>query len=434
MENLKSDDRSSRPKRNKPPLRVRKTGKTSRREFLRSAAALAVAHPIITLVQKGEAKRGVRPVLVYVGSYSSPQGPEGAVGHGQGIYLLEMDPANGALRQRDVFPNNANPAWLAFDPSRTHLYSANEISNYQGAASGSVSAYSIDRTTGGLTLLNTISSEGAGPAHVSVHPSGKYVFVANYHGGTVAVLPVRPDGELGAATDIKHDTGTIGPSRATSAPPGSFAISGHDKPHAHMVQADAAGKFVFATDLGLDQILIWKFDVDTGKLSPAPQESVVLPPGDGPRHFAFHPNGRWFYSLQEEASTLVTFDYDSATGKLSPKQTISTLPKRFTGTNFTSEVLISPDARFLYAANRLHDSIACFSIGGGGLLTFVGEEWTRDDYPRSFNIDPAGNYLFSCNQRADAITAYRVHRQTGALSFLGQYTPIGTPAAILFLT
>ena len=271
MENLKSDDRSSRPKRNKPPLRVRKTGKTSRREFLRSAAALAVAHPIFALVQKGEAKRGVRPVLVYVGSYSSPQGPEGAVGHGQGIYLLEMDPATGALRQRDVFPNNANPSWLAFDPSRTHLYSANEISNYQGAASGSVSAYSIDRTTGGLTLLNTISSEGAGPAHLSVHPSGKYVFVANYHGGTVAVLPVRPDGELGAATDIKHDTGTVGPSRATSAPPGSFAISGHDKPHAHMVQADTAGKFVFASDLGLDQILIWKFDVDTGKLSPAPQ-------------------------------------------------------------------------------------------------------------------------------------------------------------------
>lgn len=434
MENLKSDDRSSRPKRNNPPLRVRKRGKTSRREFLRSAAALAVAHPIFALVQKGEAKRGVRPVLVYVGSYSSPQGPEGAVGHGQGIYVLEMDPATGALRQRDVFPNNANPSWLAFDPSRTHLYSANEISNYEGAASGSVSAYSIDRTTGGLTLLNTISSEGAGPAHLSVHPSGKYVFVANYHGGTVAVLPVRPDGELGAATDIKHDTGTIGPSRATSAPPGSFAISGHDKPHAHMVQADTAGKFVFASDLGLDQILIWRFDVDTGKLSPAPQASVALPPGDGPRHFAFHPNGRWFYSLQEEASTLVTFDYDSATGRLSPKQTISTLPKRFTGTNFTSEVLISPDARFLYAANRLHDSIACFSIGGGGLLTFVGEEWTRDDYPRSFNIDPAGNYLFSCNQRADAITAYRVHHQTGALSFLGQYTPIGTPAAILFLT
>jgi len=408
--------------------------KTSRREFLLGAAALAVAHPIFPLLQEGKANRGGRPVLAYVGTYSSPQGPEGAVGHGQGIYLLEMDPPTGALRQRDAFASDVNPSWLAFDPSRTHLYSANEISNYQGDASGSVSAYSIDRTTGRLTLLNTVSSEGAGPAHLSVHPSGKYVFVANYHGGTVAVLPVHPNGELGAATDIKHDAGTIGPPRSASAPHGSFAISGHDKPHAHMVQADAAGKFVFASDLGLDQILIWKFDEDTGKLLPAPQTSVPLPPGDGPRHFAFHPNGRWFYSLQEEASTLVAFDYAPATGRLTPKQTISTLPKQFNGTNFTSEVLISPDARFLYAANRLHDSIACFSIGEGGLLTFTGEEWTRGDYPRSFNIDPAGNYLYSCNQRADAITAYRVNLRTGALSFLGQYTPIGTPAAILFFT
>lgn len=433
MKKLKSDYRGSGLKRINPLPPVRNLSKTSRREFLRNAAAIAVAHPIFALVQRGETKRDGHPVLAYVGSYSSPQGPEGAVGRGQGIYLLEMDPATGALQQRDVFPNDANPSWLAFNPSRTHLYSANEISNYQGAVSGSVSAYSIDRATGGLTLLNTVSSEGAGPAHLSVHPSGKNVFVANYHGGTVAVLPVRPNGELGAATDVKYDTGTIGPFRATSAPVGSFAISGHDKPHAHMVQADAAGKFVFASDLGLDQIFIWKFDVDTGKLSPTAQANVTLPPGDGPRHFAFHPNGRSFYSLQEEASTLVTFDYDSATGKLTPKQTISTLPKQFKGTNFTSEILISPDARFLYAANRLHDTIAWFSIGEGGFLTFVGEEWTRGDYPRSFNIDPSGNYLYSCNQRADAITAYRIHRQTGALSFLGQYTPIGTPAAILFL-
>lgn len=432
MEKAKSDDCHSGLELNSPALPARKTGKPSRREFLRTTTAAALAHPIGALVQKGAAKRGA--VLAYVGTYSSPQGPEGAAGHGQGIYLFEMDPGTGALRQRDVFPNDANPSWLAFDASRAHLYSANEISNYQGTASGSVSAYAIERTTGGLTLLNTVGSEGAGPAHLSVHPSGKYVFVANYHGGTVAVLPVRPNGELGAATDIKHDTATSGPARATSAPPGSFAISGHDKPHAHMVQSDAAGKFVFASDLGLDQIFIWKFDVDTGKLSPAPQASVPLPPGDGPRHFAFHPNGRWFYSLQEEASTLVTFDYDAISGKLTPKQTISTLPKQFKGTNFTSEVLLFPDARFLYAANRLHDTIAWFSIAENGLLTLVGEEWTRGDYPRSFNIDPTGNYLYSCNQRADAITAYRVHRQTGALSFLGQYTPIATPAAILFLT
>jgi len=433
VKKTKSHNRASAAKSEPVPPLFHQVGKTSRRDFLRSAAALAVAHPLFLPVAKSKPSRGVRPVLAYVGTYSSPQGPEGAVGHGQGIYLFEMHPETGALSQRDVVPNDSNPSWLALDPARTHLYSANEISNYQGTPSGSVSAYSIGLPSGHLTLLNTVSSEGAGPAHLSVHPSGKYVFVANYHGGTVAVLPVQPNGELGPATDVIHDSGTIGPSRAASAPSGSFAISGHDKPHAHMVQSDATGKFVFASDLGLDRIFIWKFAVDSGKLSPAPQASVALPPGDGPRHFSFHPNGRWFYSLQEEGSTLAAFDYDPITGKLAPKQTISTLPKGFQGTNFTSEVLISPDARFLYVANRLHDSIAWFSIGEGGLLTFAGEEWTRGDYPRSFNIDPVGNYLYSCNQRADAITTYRINRQTAALSFLGQYTPIGTPAVIIFL-
>ncbi|HXL08867.1 MAG TPA: lactonase family protein, partial [Candidatus Bathyarchaeia archaeon] len=309
----------------------------------------------------------------------------------------------------------------------------NEISNYKRTNAGSISAYSIDRPTGRLTILNTVSSEGAGPAHLSVHPSGKYVFVANYHGGTVAVFPVRPNGELGVATDVIHNSGTIGPIRATSAPPGSFAISGHDKPHAHMIQADPAGKFVLASDLGLDEIFIWKFDVETGKLSQVNPASVLLPPGDGPRHFAFHPSGQWFYSLQEEGSTLVTYDYDAEKGKLTAKQTVSTLPKDFKGTNFTSEVMISPDGRFLYAANRLHDTIAWFSIDDDGILTLAAEEWTRGDYPRSFTIDPAGNYLYSCNQRADGITTYRINRKTGALSFAGQYTAVATPAIMVFL-
>jgi 6-phosphogluconolactonase len=413
-------------------MQFRRDRTMSRRKFLRGAVGTAMIAPALPRVGKSQINRESRPVLAYVGTYSSPRGPEGAAGHGQGIYLLEMNPATGALLQRDLFLSDANPSWLALDPSRTRLYSANEISDYRGTASGSVSAYSIEKPTGRLTLLNTVSSEGAGPAHLSVHPSGKHVFVANYHGGTVAVFPVRSNGELGAATDVKHDGGLTGPVRATSAPPGSFAISGHDRPHAHMVQADPAGKFVLATDLGLDQIFVWKFDVHTGKLSPEPS-SAALPPGDGPRHFAFHPSGRWLYSLQEEASTLVTFDYDPATGTLTAKQTISTLPTDFKGTNFTSEVLVSADARFVYAANRLHDSIAWFSIGENGLLTSGGEEWTRGDYPRSFSIDPRGNYLHSCNQRADGITTYRINRKTGALSFAGQYTSIGTPATILFL-
>jgi 6-phosphogluconolactonase (cycloisomerase 2 family) len=399
----------------------------SRRALLKTAAALAA--PLQALQSA--------PILAYVGTYSSPQGPEGSRGNGQGIYLFEMNPVTGALVQRAVFPSNANPSWLAFDPSRTHLYAANETATSPGSSSGSVSAYSIDRTNGHLTLLNTVSSEGAGPAHLSVHPSGKWVLVANYAGGTVAVLPIQAGGKLGAATDVKRDHAQVGspvgPAHASSAPPGSFAISGHDSPHAHMIQSDPAGRFVLASDLALDRIFIWKFDGEHGTLA-ANDPAAVLPPGDGPRHFTFHPNGRWLYALTEEGSTLVTFDYDAARGRLTSKQTISSLPKGFSGTNYTSEVMVSADAKFVYAANRLHDSIAWFSIGATGTLTFAGETWTRGDYPRSFNIDPAGNFLYSCNQRGDAIATFRVDRKTGSLAFTGQYTPVGTPAIIIFLT
>ena len=339
-----------------------------------------------------------------------------------------------ALSQREVFASGSNPSWLAFDPSRTHLYAANETATFEGNKSGSVSSFAINRSNGHLSLLNTVSSEGAGPAHLSVHPSGKFVLVANYAGGTVAVLPIHSTGDLGSARDVKHNRGPVGPAHAASAPPGSFAISGHDTPHAHMIRSDPSGQFVLAADLALDRIFIWKFESGRGTLSPNDPPYVQLPPGDGPRHFAFHPNGRWLYSLQEEASTLVTFAYDAARGRLTSKQTVSTLPKGFTGTNFTSEVMVSRDAQFVYAANRLHDSIAWFSIGGDGTLTPAGEEWTRGDYPRSFNIDPTGNFLYSCNQRSDAIAAFRVDRKTGGLTFTGQYTPVGTPAIIIFLT
>lgn len=400
-----------------------------RREFLKSAPLLAGAGRLAA-----QPRGSRRAPLAYVASYSSPQGPEGSKGYGEGIYLFEMDPASGALSRREVFLNGDNPSWLAFDPSRTHMYSANETATYQSTDSGSVSAYSVEPSSGRLTLLNTRSSEGAGPCHVSVHPSGKYLLVANYYGGTVAVLPLGPNGALGPATDVHHDRGVPGPVHAASAPPGSFAISGHDRTHAHMIQADASGRFVFSADLGLDQILVWRFDGEKGRLLPGDSPVVKLPAGDGPRHFAFHPSGRWLYSLQEEASTLAVFDYDAANGRLTAKQTLSTLPLGFAGTNFTSEVLISADGRFLYAANRLHDSIAWFSIAAEGTLTLSGEAWTRGDYPRSFNIDPSGQFLYSCNQRSDAVACFRVNRQTGALTFTGQYTPVGTPAMILFLS
>jgi 6-phosphogluconolactonase (cycloisomerase 2 family) len=268
---------------------------------------------------------------------------------------------------------------------------------------------------------------------VSIHPSGRFLLVANYFGGSVAVLPILPDGRLGDATDIKNDVGTIGPTRATNAPPGSFAFSGHDRTHAHMIQADPSGRFVLHVDLALDRIFVWRFDDQKGVLTANEPPAVSLPPGDGPRHFHFHPNGRWFYSIQEEGSTIVLFDYDAVRGRLASRQTISTLPPGFAGSNFCSEILVSADGRFVYAGNRLHDSIGIFSVGPNGDLAFVGEEWTRGNYPRSFNFDPTGQFLYCCNQRADNIAVFRVNRSTGSLGFTGHYSSVGNPSHIVFL-
>jgi 6-phosphogluconolactonase (cycloisomerase 2 family) len=406
--------------------------KPTRREFVQTLSAWSALGWIKTGPGSsglGQGDVSAKRILAYVATYSSREGSN----HGQGIHILEMNPASGALEPKAIVKSESNPSWLAFNRNRTHLYAVNEIPSAD-TGPGSVSAYAVDRASGALTLLNTVSSEGARPAHLSVHPAAKHVLVANYGGGSVAVLPIQPDGRLASASDIKRHQGTAGPMKASSAPPGSFAISGHDRPHAHMIEADPSGRFVLAADLGLDELRVWRFDEAKGTLTPNDPPTAALPPGDGPRHFAFHPNGRWLYSLQEEASTIVTFDFDASTGRLRAKQTLSTLPAGFAGTNFTSEIVISPDARFIYAANRLHDSIAWFSIGADGMLTWIGEEWTRGDYPRSFTIDPSGEFLFSCNQRSDAIASFRINRRSGAPTFTSQYAPVGSPAQIVFLS
>ncbi|HPK72623.1 MAG TPA: lactonase family protein, partial [Vicinamibacterales bacterium] len=211
------------------------------------------------------------------------------------------------------------------------------------------------------------------------------------------------------------------------------AWGGHDRAHAHMVQADPSGRFVLHADLGLDRIFVWKLDERTGVLAPADTREMALPPGDGPRHFAFHPSGRWLYSIQEEGSTIALFDYDGATGGLAPRQTVSSLPPGFAGSSYGSGILVSADGRFVYAGNRLHDSISVFAVGRAGELTFAGSEWTRGDYPRSFAFDPAGRFLCCCNQRADNVTVFRVDSSTGALAFTGQYVPVGSPSGIVFV-
>ena len=379
------------------------------------------------------------PLMAYVGTFSSPLRDvlptqvDLPPGNGRGIHLFQVDRRTGALTPRGVYESGTSPNCLAINATGSRMYATNETDRVGDEKEGTVSAFAIDSTNGQLRLLNTVRSGGAGPTYLSLHPSGKYLLVANYFGGSVAVLPILPDGSLAAASDVKKDAGQIGPARATHAPPGSFAFSGHDRTHAHMILPDPAGRFVLHADLGLDRLFIWKFDETKGRLTPADTPMVALPPGDGPRHFHFHPNGRWFYSLQEEGSTIVLFHYDADRGRLTAQQTISSLPPGFTGSNFCSEILVSADGRIVYAGNRLHDSVAIFSIGQEGRLSFVGEEWTRGNYPRSFNFDPTGEFFYVCNQRADHVTVFRVSRETGGLTFTGHYTPVGNPSVIILL-
>ena len=397
----------------------------SRRRFIQGATAMAAGgRSLIAAAQPSK-----RKLVAFVGTYT---GAPGNLGNGEGIYAFDFDPVTGELSRRRLVAKTPSPSWIAIHPSKKDLYAVNEVADFSGG-SGSVSAFTIASATGDLTPINRISSEGAGPAHMSIDATGNLAFVANYGGGGIAVLPIGASGELGSATDIRRDSGSVGVVQASHAPAGSFAISGHDAPHAHMIAPDPQNRFVIATDLGQDRIFVYALDRSSGKLSPAATPFVALPPGDGPRHFAFHPNGRCLFSIQEEASTIVSFAYESKSGGLTPRQTISTLPQGFAGTSFASEILVSQDGRFLYAGNRLHDTIAVFSIAADGLLTWIGEASTRGDYPGQCRIDPTGNFLFVCNRRSDVITSFRINRDTGLLTFTGQYTAVGSPGSITFL-
>jgi 6-phosphogluconolactonase len=412
---------------------------SSRRSFLRSSAAFAAVFPVTGGSRPPTSGEPQAPLIAYVGTFSSPLRDtlptqvDLPPGNGRGIHLFRIDRATGAMAPNGVVEIGTSPSCLAVNTNGTCLYSANETDRVGAEKQGTVSAFAINRSDGALSLMNTVASGGAGPTYISIHPAGGHLLVANYFGGSVAVLPILADGRLGEPSDVKVDAGTVGPRRATHAPPGSFAFSGHDRTHAHMIQADPSGRFVLHVDLGLDKICIWKFDADRGALTPNDPPDIALPPGDGPRHFAFHSNGRWLYSIQEEGSTIVRFDYDPASGHLQERQTISTLPPGFAGSNFCSGIQISADGRFVYAGNRLHDSIGIFSVGAGGQLSFVGDEWTRGNYPRSFSFDPSNRFLYCCNQRADAVTVFRVDRGSGGLSFTGHYAAVGNPSHIVFV-
>lgn len=399
----------------------------SRRTFIAGAAALTAARALNGASPLWAANENPDRLRAYIGSYT------GASGNGEGIYLAEMLRETGELANLRLVAKSPCPSWIAIHPSRKYLYAVNEIVDYQGN-SGSVSAFAIEAHSGNLRPLNTVDSKGAGPAYISLDARGRFAFVANYVGGTIAVLPILADGSLGDAADVHRDTGSLGATHATDAPAGSFAISGHDAPHAHMIAADPENRFVLSTDLGQDRIYVYRFDAYSGKLTPASHAPFTsLPSGDGPRHFAFHPNGHWLYSSQEESSTVAFFHYDPTNGELSAQQSVSTLPERFAGTSFASEVLVSPSGKHLYAANRLHDTIAAFSIGSDGRLTRVGETPTGGDYPVQCRIDPTGRFVFACNRRSDNITSFRINPDSGILESTGKYVGVGSAASITFL-
>ncbi|QDU78443.1 6-phosphogluconolactonase [Polystyrenella longa] len=406
---------------------------------LNSTLPLAALMLMMAICCPTSAAESEKPLMAYVGTFSSPLKDvlktqvDLPPGNGRGIHLFEVNRQTGELTAAGEVRMGTSPSCVVLNEEGTRLYSANETDRYQGTKEGTVSAFEVDQTTGQLKLLNSVPSGGAGPTYVVMHPSGRFVLVANYFGGSVAVLPVQPDGSLGEATDVKVDEGHIGPTKATNAPPGSFAISGHDRTHAHQILPDPTGNFVLHVDLAQDRIYIWKFDMARAELVPNDQPFVTLPPGDGPRHIHFHPNGKWLYSIQEEGSTVVFFEWNPENGHLTARQTLPTLPPGFAGSNFCSEILLSHDGQYVYCGNRLYDSIGIFKVGDEGMLSYVGEEWTRGDYPRSFNFDPTGNFLYSLNQRADNVAIFNVDKSTGKLNFTGHFAPVGNPSSIIFL-
>ena len=397
----------------------------TRRDFLRTASLLTVpaAHSF------GARAAALNPAptagcVAYVGTYTP---------NGGGIYLFRQDAASGALTQMQVLDDIRNPTWLAVNPARTRLYAVSEIDNYQGLRGGAVVSYAIDGESYQLKRLGAVSSAGTTPTYVSVHPSGKFAFVANYGGGNVAVFPLGADGALGEATDVRPSVGPRHHARAVDDPPGQFAVSDHDSPHMHMVASDPSGQFVIANDSGLDLTLVWRLDAQTGRLLPAAVPVLSAPAGAGPRHFAFHPNGRIFYNLYEHDAKIAVYDYDPAKAAFKQKQLVSVLPPKFSGSNLSSEVVVAADGRFLYVSNRLHNAVAVFAVAADGQLRMISDVWVHADYPRCVTIDPAGEFLYSCNQRGDSITSFRIIASSGALQFTGRFEPVGSPAVMIML-
>jgi len=349
-------------------------------------------------------------MLVYIGTYTS-QGSEG-------IYACEFDPATGALDGLRPMARTANPTYLCFHPERPYLYAANEVSDAMGK-SGAVSAYAIGRE-GALTRLNQQPSHGTSPCYVSVGGAGRYVLVANYSSGTVAVLPIEAGGALGEATDVvQHEGSGADPRR-------------QEGPHAHCIVPDPGDRFVLSCDLGTDRVMIYRLDAAAGSLLPAAAPYALLAPGSGPRHIAFHPNGRWAYVINELGNTMTAFTYQADTGRLDEIGSVSTLPAGYAETTYCADVHVAPSGRYVYGSNRGHDSIVILRVDEAtGMVTPVGWEPTQGSFPRNFFLSPDGTWLLAANQKGDSVVSYRVDVATGLLEPTGHTLRVSMPVCLL---
>lgn len=352
------------------------------------------------------------PFRVYFGTYTR--------GASRGIYQATFDPATGRLGNVELAVEAVNPSFLAVHPNRRFLYAVGEIGNFGGEKTGGVSAYAIDHPSGRLTLLNEQPSHGAGPCHLVVDPSGRAVLVANYGGGSVASFPLATDGRLlPAASTIQHEGKSVHPGR-------------QEAPHAHSINLDPHNRYAFAADLGLDKVLIYRFDPETAKL--APHDAGVVDPGSGPRHFAFHPSGKFAYVINELANTVTVFRFDAQSGQLTPLQTITTLPADFQGTSHTAEVVVHPSGRFLYGSNRGHDSLAIFQIDEStGQLTARGHVSTEGKTPRNFQVDPTGQWILAANQATHNVVVLKVDLASGQVKSTGQSVEVPSPVCVRFV-
>jgi 6-phosphogluconolactonase len=356
--------------------------------------------------------------FLFVGTFTRmPPHPRGQA---DGIYVYRLDASSGALTRVHVQPDVPNPSFLALSPDRRFLYSVNAEPEIDGHPGGAVSAFAVGARTGALTYLNREAAQGAGPCHVSVDRTGRWVLVASYHSGSAAVLPLRDDGRVGPATHMVAYSGS-GPNPAHQ-----------DRPHAHSINLDAANRFVLVCNQGIDRVFIYELDAEQGKLVPNPRQAwAETSPGSGPRHLDFHPNGRFVYVINEQGSSIAVFAFDAAAGTLAEVHTISTLPEGWSGENSTADVHVHPSGRFVYGSNRGHDSLEIFACDpASGRLTYVANQLTEGQTPRNFAIDAAGTLLLAANQDSDTIVAFDLDPTTGRLTSRGVVAEVPSPVCL----